>query len=104
MVMMIAQGAVLYMLPRLTHVSVRPGDHGYRNWMALGESRRGLVVTLNGKAVERCIAADTRAGYVDFFIQHHGKLVMNKHRDGAVIHRLYGVVDIKLPGGTGHGL
>lgn len=89
-----AAGTRLHLLPRISHVSAREGDHGYGVYMGLGENRFQLVVTLNGRVMKHCVAADARAGYVDYYIQKDGELVINKFKDGAVVYRSHGRVEI----------
>jgi hypothetical protein len=93
-VIRIPAGATFYLLSRLTHMSVREGDHGYRNWIGLGDKRSSVVITLDGQVVRRCVAADARAGFVDYCADHNGSMVLNKFKDAPVYHRLYGRVEI----------
>lgn len=87
-------GTRIHLLPRISHVSAREGDHGYGVWMALGGKRDQVVVKLNGRVMKRCVAADARAGYVDYYAERDGLFVLNKFKDGAVIYRSYGRVEI----------
>lgn len=95
-----AAGVRFYFARRLTHVSARQGDHGYKVWMALGDQRHDVVVKLDGRVIQNPIAADARAGYVDFIVERDGNLVVNKFDDGAVVHRGCGRVEITVPLGS----
>jgi hypothetical protein len=90
-------GSRIVLNPRITRLSIYPGDFGNKTYLRLGARQSGVKVHLNGREMRNCLVADARAGYVDFAIQRNGAVVLNKFRDGVVIHRAYGEVVITCP-------
>lgn len=90
-------GSVFVIVPRIQRLSIHPGDRGHKAYMDLGERRFDVKVLLNGAEVRHCLVADAKAGYVDCVVHRDGQPVLNRFRDGFVIHRTHGEVVIKCP-------
>lgn len=88
-------GSEIYLLRRLSHVSSREGHHGFKQWSRLSQTEKSrLIVKIDGREIKRCVDADARFGYVDYLAQVDGKLLLNPFKNAAIVHRLYGSVEI----------
>jgi hypothetical protein len=95
-------GSTLYLAERITRLSSRKGEHGYRQWLMLNErQRQAIVVKVDGKVISRRISVDAKAGWVDFGARRNGQYIVNKFKDAVVIHRLYGRVEIAFNSAEG---
>ena len=87
-------GTQFYVRERVTRLSTRKGEYGNKAYLGLWPQVSDIVIRLNGKVIEHCIAADAVAGFVDCCVQRNGRFVLNPFKDSVAVYRLYGDVEI----------